>query len=100
MRGTGGVLPRGAKGARVPSAVQDRATATRQLLLARRSASRLNRFSPPANTVVAGHDRGSVAWFKFFPTVRTVPVGGTVRFSVSSKSEIHTVTFGPEAYRH
>jgi plastocyanin len=99
MRGTVRVLPRGAKGARVPSAVQDRATATRQLVLARRAASRLNRFSPPANTVVAGHDRGSVAWFKFFPSVRTVPVGGTVRFSVSSKSEIHTVTFGPEAYR-
>jgi plastocyanin len=99
MRGTVKVLPKGAKGARVPSAAQDRATATTELLLARRSAARLNRFSPGANTVVAGHDRGSVAWFKFFPSVRTVSVGDTVRFSVSSKSEIHTATFGPEAYR-
>jgi plastocyanin len=40
-----------------------------------------------------------VAWFKFFPGVRTVHVGATVRFSISSTSEIHTMTFGPRAYR-
>jgi plastocyanin len=99
MRGTVKVLPKGAKGARVLSAVQERAAAVRQLMLARRSAMRLNRFSPSANTVVAGHDRGSVSWFKFFPSVRTVKAGDTVRFTVSSKSEIHTATFGPTAYR-
>jgi plastocyanin len=99
MRGTVKVLPKGAKAARVPSVAQDRAAATRQLLLARRSAARLDRYSPAGNNVVAGHDRGAVAWFKFFPSVRTIPVGGTIRFTVSSKSEIHTMTFGPKAYR-
>jgi plastocyanin len=99
MRGTVKVLPKGAKGARVPSAAQARAAATRELLLARRSATRLNRYAPPGNNVVAGHDRGAVSWFKFFPSVRTIPVGGTVRFTVSSKSELHTMTFGPKAFR-
>jgi plastocyanin len=99
MRGTVRVVPKGANGVRVPSAAQDRATATKELLLARQSATRLNRFSPRAGTVVAGHDSGSVAWFKFYPSVRTVPVGGSVRFITSSKSEVHTVAFGPTAYR-
>jgi plastocyanin len=49
--------------------------------------------------VVAGHDNGAVAWFRFFPATKTISAGQAVTFSISSKSEIHTVTFGPAAYR-
>ena len=46
--------------------------------------------------MVAGNDKGNVAWFRFFPATRTIKAGETVHFSISSKSEIHTMTFGPQ----
>jgi plastocyanin len=87
------------KGRAVPSGRADRSARVAQLRRAVKRAKQLARFSPTPNNVVGGHDRGTVAWFRFFPRTRTINVGQTVRFSVSSKSEIHTAMFGPEAYR-
>lgn len=83
----------------IPSARADRAAGIAQLERAVDRARRLARFTPGANNVVAGHDRGEVAWFRFFPRTKTVSLGQAVRFSVSSRSEIHTVRFGPDAWR-
>jgi plastocyanin len=87
-----------AKGRPVPSAREDRAAARAQSARAVQRARDLARFTPAANNVVGGHDRGEVSWFRFFPRTKTVRVGQTVRFSVSSTSEIHTVRFGPDAW--
>ena len=91
MQGSVKVLP---KGRAVPSAHADAAARTAEYAAAIKQAKQLAKFTPPANTFVAGHDSGSVSWFRFFPRAQTVGVGQTVRFSVSSKSEIHTVALG------
>jgi plastocyanin len=96
MAGSVKVLPRDRA---VPSAKVDRAARTAGLSRAVNRAGQLARFTPTGNNIVAGHDRGAVAWFRFFPRTKTVSVGQSVRFSISSKSEIHTAMFGPEAYR-
>jgi plastocyanin len=96
MAGSVRVLP---KGRAVPSATADRLARMAEYAHAVKRAKQLARFTPAGNNVVAAHDRGAVAWFRFFPRVRTVRAGQSVRFSISSKSEIHTVMFGPEAYR-
>jgi len=88
-----------AKSRPVPSARADSAARTAEYKLAVKRARQLVRFTPPANNVVAGHDRGVVSWFRFFPRAQTVGVGQPVRFSISSTSEIHTVAFGPAPYR-
>ena len=85
------VLP---KGRAVPSAHADAAARKAEYAAAIKQAKQLAKFTPPANTFVAGHDSGSVSWFRFFPRAQTVSVGQTVHFSISSKSEIHTVTLG------
>jgi plastocyanin len=82
----------------VPSAREDRRAAVSQLERDVERARELARFSPSGNSVVGGHDAGPVAWFRFFPRAKTISVGQSVRFSVSSKSEIHTVRFGPDAW--
>jgi plastocyanin len=96
MSGTVKVLP---KGRAVPSSAADRAATDAEYARAVQRAKELARFTPKGNNVVAAHDRGVVAWYRFFPRQRTVHVGQAVRFSISSFSEIHTITFGPEAYR-
>jgi plastocyanin len=87
------------KGRAVPSRRADRTARIAELRRALERARQLARFSPTANNVVAGHDGGTVAWFRFFPRTTTISAGQTVRFSISSKSEIHTAMFGPEPYR-
>ncbi len=91
MNGSVRVLP---KGRAVPSAHADAVARKAEYALALKRAKQLAKFTPPANTFVAGHDSGSVSWFRFFPRAQTVSVGQTVHFSVSSKSEIHTVALG------
>jgi plastocyanin len=91
MAGTVKVLP---KGRAVPSAHADRVARTAEYTLAVKRARQLAQFTPAANSVVAGHDSGTVAWFRFFPRTQTVSVGQSVRFSISSKSEVHTIAFG------
>ena len=46
--------------------------------------------------MVVGNDSSKIAWFRFFPATRTIKAGETVHFSISSKSEIHTMSFGPQ----
>lgn len=97
--GMAGTVKVRARGRRIPSAAQDAAARRAEYGRAVKRARELARFKPGARHVVGGHDTGTVAWFRFFPRVTKVRVGQSVRFSVSSKSEIHTVAFGPEAYR-
>jgi plastocyanin len=49
--------------------------------------------------VLAGNDgNGATAWLRFFPKSLSVKSGTTVEFKLSSKREVHTITFGPAAY--
>ena len=93
MSGRVKVLP---KIATIPSARADRRARIAEYRKAVKKAKRLAKLNPEGNNVVAGHDSGNVAWFRFFPAIRTIKAGQSVRFSISSRSEIHTMTFGPQ----
>jgi plastocyanin len=95
MKGLVKVLP---KSAPVPSAASDRAAASAQASDAVARGRKLGRVKPPAATVLAGNDAGTVAWLRFFPQNLTIKAGTTVNFKLSSQREIHTVTIGPAAY--
>src|SRR5512133_4273560 len=88
MQGSVKVL---AKGRAVPSARADAAARTAEYALAIKRAKQLAKFTPPANTFVAGHDSGTVSWFRFFPRAQTVSVGQTVFFNETATTEIYTV---------
>ena len=93
MSGRVKVLP---KSAHIPSARADRKARVKEYRKAVRDAKRLGKLSPKGNNVVAGNDSTKVAWFRFFPETRTIKAGESVHFSISSNSEIHTITLGPQ----
>jgi plastocyanin len=84
------------KSAKIPSAAADRRARIAGYKKAVKRAKTLANFHPTGNNVVAGHDGGSVAWFRFFPATRTIKAGESVHFTIDSTSEIHTMTFGPQ----
>lgn len=93
MSGSVKVLP---KSATIPSARADKRARIAEFRKAVKRAKHLANFHPKQNNVVAGHDSGNVAWFRFFPASRTIKAGQSVHFSIASNSEIHTMTFGPQ----
>jgi plastocyanin len=96
MKGVVKVLP---KSKRVPTAVQDRATAVAEETAGLRVARKLGKVKPPRATVLAGNDgAGSVAWLRFFPERLKIKAGTTVTFKLGTQREIHTITIGPTAY--
>jgi plastocyanin len=96
MAGSVKVLP---KSQAVPSTHADSAARNAEYAQAVKRSAQLAQFTPAGKSVVAGHDSGTVAWFRFFPRTKTISAGQTVRFGIFSKSEIHTGTFGPTAFR-
>jgi plastocyanin len=96
MKGVVKVLP---KGAHVPTATKDHATALAEYVDAVAKGRSLGKVKPPPATVLAGHDgTGPVAWLRFFPQNLKIKAGTTVLFKISSQREVHTITFGPAAY--
>jgi plastocyanin len=83
---------------RVPTAAQDRRAAAAQLARAKRVARSLRNPDIPARTISGGSDKGTVNYLRFFPNRLTVDAGQTVRFTVPSKQEPHTLSVGPTAY--
>ena len=77
----------------------DQARIRRQLRANAKLANRLLKYKgPEGNVVRAGNDAKGVATIAFFPAKKTVKVGDTVTFSMSSHSiETHNVAFGPKA---
>jgi plastocyanin len=94
MAGVVKVLP---KGRRVPSPKAQGLAGLLQQAKATKLAAKLAKVKPPAATVFAGHDSGGVAWQRFFPESLAVKVGETIKFSVESPYEQHTISFGPAA---
>jgi plastocyanin len=87
------------KGKRIPSARQDRRTAAKLFAKEVREAKKLAKGPKlPKSTVQAGNDKSPVVQLRFFPGTIHVPVGGSVRFQVKSRPEIHTFSFGPANY--
>ena len=78
----------------------DAARVKRQLRANAKLANRLLRYKgPEGNVVRAGNDAKGVATIAFFPARKTVKVGDTVTFSMSSQSiETQNVAFGPKPY--
>jgi plastocyanin len=96
MTGTVTVLPKSRK---VPTPTEDKLAAVAEQIAATKLAVKLAKVKPGPRTVFIGHDKGGVAWLRFFPEKLTVKVGQPVKFVISSLVEQHTVTFGPAAYR-
>jgi plastocyanin len=78
----------------------DAARTARELRANAKLAKRLLRSKgPDGNLVRAGNDAKGVATIAFFPATKTVKVGDTVTFAMSSHSiETHNVAFGPKPY--
>jgi plastocyanin len=95
MTGTVKVL---AKKKKIPTKAQDKKAAKAEQRTATKLAATLAKVNPGPAKVLAGNDKGSVAWLRFFPENLKIKAGQTVEFSNKSKPEIHTVTIGPAAY--
>jgi plastocyanin len=88
------------RGRRIPSRRADSRTAARQFGADVALIKRQNRSAGPSgNVVTGGNDRGAATLFKMFPARKTVPVGTPVTFLMDAPREVHTFTFGPDAYR-
>jgi plastocyanin len=94
MKGTVRVV---AKSHKVPSAKADAKTLKDQVAAALKTAKSLQKTSvAPGNVSVGASGTGGVEFFAMLPATQTVPVGTTVKFSMSAKSlDDHTATFGP-----
>jgi plastocyanin len=88
------------KGAKVPTAKQDRKRVKKQLAAARTRAKKLKNLKPPAGTIYTGGSaKGGVEYFGMLPAKKTVTVGTKLRFAMSPRSyDVHTATFGPQPY--
>jgi plastocyanin len=94
MKGTVRVL---SKSHKVPSAKADAKALKAQVAAALKTAKSLAATSvAPGNVSVGASGKGGIELFAMLPATQTVPVGTTVKFSMSAKSlDDHTATFGP-----
>jgi plastocyanin len=83
----------------VPSSADDKAAVAAQVAATIKELKRNNRQKAPSGNVIdAGRDTLNTSLLHFFPDTKTVPVGSTIVFRMSTKTnEIHTVTFGSPA---
>ena len=95
--GMKGVVTVKAKGAKIPTAAQDKATLKAQVANVVKIAKAVAKTTAPANTVSVGASgAGGVESYAFFPSTLKVAPGTTVTFKMSAKSlEVHTATTGP-----
>jgi plastocyanin len=86
-----------AKSHKVPSAKADAKTLKAQVASTLKTAKALaNTTVAPGNVSVGASGKGGVERYAMFPGTQTVPVGTTLKFSMSAKSvDDHTATFGP-----
>ena len=95
--GMKGTIKVASKNGKVPSAREDKAALNTQIASTLKTAKRLTHTVVQGNNVSIGASgAGGVESFAFYPANKTVKVGTTVTFRMSSKSfEAHTATTGP-----
>jgi plastocyanin len=83
----------------IPSSADDKAAVAAQVAATIKELKRNNaRKAPAGNVVDAGRDTLNTSLLHFFPDTKAVPVGSTVEFRMTPKTnEVHTVTFGSAA---
>ena len=81
----------------VPSAKADAKTLKAQISSALSTANALTKSKvAPGNVSVGASGPRGVESFAMYPATQTVPVGTTIKFSMSAKTfDVHTATFGP-----
>ncbi len=90
-----------AKKAKIPTKKQDAKRIRAQVKAASKLAKKLaaGQGAPTGLEVRAGNDKQGIAALAFFPGTKTVKVGQSVRFAVSSKTtETHNIAFAPKDY--
>jgi plastocyanin len=94
MKGTVKVV---SKRKSIPSAKADAKTLKAQVASTEKTAKALGKTTvAPGNVSVGASGKGGVEAFAMFPATQTVPVGTTLKFTMSAKSvDDHTATFGP-----
>lgn len=87
------------RGLPVPSAAGDKLAVAKQVAAAIAEVKSADKRPDAAGAVVeAGRDTNRFSLLNFFPSKKTVAVGTTVDFRMSSHTnEVHTVTFGSDA---
>lgn len=90
-----------AKSAKIPSKAEDKRRADAELRADYKLAAKQKAYKGPAGNVVrvGNDDPAGMSQISFFPKVKRIKVGDTVRFEMTKKTgEEHTVTFGPTDY--
>lgn len=88
------------KNRRTPSKRSDAARTAKELAKDIKTLKQRDRFKGPSGAnILIGNDTRRTALLAYYPAAKEVKVGEIVRFKMSSPSnEVHTVSFGPEAY--
>ena len=87
---------------RIPSAKGDAKTLAAQIARDMKTATALAKTAvAPGNVSVGASGKGGVEFYAMLPATQTVPVGTTLKFSMSALTfEDHTATFGPGDPEH
>jgi plastocyanin len=88
-----------AKGKKIPSKAADASAVVKQIAKRVAEAKKLEKLTPPANTLRIGNDSKKVGLYQFFPGNLTVAAGTPVTIDAGSRvDDIHDLAIGPQAY--
>lgn len=98
MRGSVTVVPKNSGAATTAAGARARAAKEKASQAATAAASARKAGKTKGNTVVISPGNAKAQTLAFFPAKKTVGVGSAVTFKMSGRNEVHTVTFGPDAF--
>lgn len=98
MRGSVTVVPRTSAAATTAAGAAARAAREKAAQAKAAAAAARKAAKTKGNTVVISPGNAKAQTFAFFPAKKSVAVGSTVTFTMSGRNEVHTVTFGPDAF--
>jgi plastocyanin len=98
MKGSVTVVPATSTAADTPRKLRNRAARekARQRIAVDKAVTKAK--ATTGNTVIISPGNSSAQEFAFFPGKKTVPAGSSVTFKMGARNEVHTVTFGPQAF--
>ena len=98
MRGSVTVVPKGSGAATTAAGAKARAAREKAAQAKAAAAAARKADKTTGNTVIISPGNAKAQTFAFFPAKKTVAAGSAVTFRMSGRNEVHTVTFGPDAF--
>lgn len=98
MRGSVTVVPKNSAAATTVAGAKARAAKEKAAQAKAAAAAARKADKTKGNTVSISPGNAKAQTLAFFPAKKTVAVGSAVTFTMSGRNEVHTVTFGPDAF--